>query len=83
MRHWHEDVVLVEEEMCCMIEYGYWPVCEWAQWAGARGGTVDNKLLEDLTAYTREQHICETTTCETLTAKWVKIHEKGQVYLAE
>ncbi|KAF8148323.1 hypothetical protein K438DRAFT_1625581 [Mycena galopus ATCC 62051] len=82
MRRWQEDVVLVEEEMRCTIEYGYWSACEWARWAGARSGTVDNELLDGLTAYAREQQIRETTTCETLTATWVKIREKGRAYLA-
>jgi hypothetical protein len=69
--------VLVEEEMRHTIEYGYWSACEWAQRAGAHGGMVDDELLEGLTAYAQEQQIRETTMCETLTAKWAKIREKG------
>jgi hypothetical protein len=82
MRRWQEDVVLVEEEMCRTIEYGYWSAYEWARRAGARAGTVDSELLEGLTAYAREQQNRETTTCERLTTNWAKIREKGRAYLA-
>jgi hypothetical protein len=77
MRRWQEDVVLVEEEMRRTVEYGYWSACEWARRAGGRAGTVDNELLEGLTAYAREQQNRETTTCETLTRNWAKIREKA------
>jgi hypothetical protein len=82
MRRWHEDVVLVEEEMHRTIEYGYWSAHEWVTRAEARAGRVEDKLLEGLTVYAWEQQRREITTCEELTAKWARMREKGRAYLA-
>jgi hypothetical protein len=82
MRRWHEDVILVEEEMRRTIEYGYWEAGEWDRRAGGRMGSVDDELLEGLTAYAREQQDREIKTSGTLTEKWAKIREKGRAYLA-
>ncbi|KAF8210714.1 hypothetical protein K438DRAFT_97234, partial [Mycena galopus ATCC 62051] len=82
MRRWHEDVVLVEEEMRRTIEYGHWAAGEWARRADARAGVVEDEVLEGLKVYAREQEVRETTTCETLTAKWAGMREKGRAYLA-
>jgi hypothetical protein len=79
MRQWHEDVVLVEEEMRRTIEYGYWSAAQWGTRAGARAGTVED---EGLAAYAREQVDRETKTSEELTAKWARIREKGHAFLA-
>ncbi|KAF7343966.1 CxC2 domain-containing protein [Mycena venus] len=53
MRRWHEDVVLVEEEMHRTIESGV-------------PGLWNPRLQEGLTAYAREQQWRETETCDKL-----------------
>jgi hypothetical protein len=82
MRRSHEDVILVEEEMRRTIEFGYWEAGEWERRAGGCVGSVDDELLEGLTAYAQEQQDHEIKTADTLTAKWAKIREKGRAYLA-
>ncbi|KAJ7315783.1 hypothetical protein DFH08DRAFT_917665 [Mycena albidolilacea] len=82
MRRWHEDVVLVEEEMRRTIEYGYWSAADWVTRAGARGGMVEEELREGLAAYAAEQVDRETKTSEGLAAKWARIRERGRAYLA-
>jgi hypothetical protein len=81
MQRWHEDVILVEEEMRRNIEFGYWEAGEWERRVGGRVGSVNNELLEGLTAYAQEQQDREIKTADTLTAKWAKIREKGRTYL--
>ncbi|KAJ7306865.1 hypothetical protein DFH08DRAFT_720597 [Mycena albidolilacea] len=83
MRRWHEDVVLVEEEMRQTIEYGYWSAHEWVRRAGMWAGTVEGEILEGLTAYAREQERREIITCEELTANWARIRERGRAFLAK
>jgi hypothetical protein len=82
MRRWHEDVVLVEEEMRRTIEYGHSAGRVWAERADVRAGTVDNELLEGLAAYAHEQEDREATTSNNLTEKWAGIRLKGRAYLA-
>ncbi|KAJ7474959.1 hypothetical protein FB451DRAFT_1397828 [Mycena latifolia] len=82
MRRWHEDVVLVEEEMCRTIKYGYWSGGEWVRRARQRAGTVEAALEEGLVAYAAEQASRELETCDKLTTKWAGIREKGRAYLA-
>jgi uncharacterized protein HemY len=82
MRRWNEDVVLVEEEMRRTIEYGYWSAHEWLTRRMARAGTVEDELMEGLTAYAREQEHREITTSQQLTTRWAQIREKGRRFLA-
>jgi hypothetical protein len=70
-------MVLVEEEMRRTIEYGYWSAREWERWADGRAGSVDDELLEGLTAYAREQQQREVKTSKTITEKWAGIRLKG------
>ncbi|KAJ6475381.1 hypothetical protein C8R45DRAFT_1159328 [Mycena sanguinolenta] len=70
MRRWHEDVVLVEEEMRRTIEYGYWQAREWLERSVGRESMVGDELQEGLKAYALEQVHRETRTCEDLTTKW-------------
>ncbi|KAJ6517558.1 hypothetical protein DFH09DRAFT_1332356 [Mycena vulgaris] len=82
MRRWHEDVVLVEEEMRRTIAYGEWAGQEWEQRTGGRAGTVTIELQEGLRAYALEQAWRETKTCERLEGNWAAIRERGRAYLA-
>jgi hypothetical protein len=50
--------------------------------ADVRAGGVEDEVLEGVRAYAREQEVRETATCETLTAKWAGVREKGRAYLA-
>lgn len=82
MRRWHEDVVLVEEEMRRTIEYGYWQAEEWLVLSTARAGTVEEQLQEGLTAYAKEQAHREAMTGEMLRGNWAGIRGMGRAYLA-
>ncbi|KAF8151201.1 hypothetical protein K438DRAFT_1623891 [Mycena galopus ATCC 62051] len=83
MRRWHEDVVLVEEEMRRTIEYGYWSAGTWATREERRARTVEPELQEGLAAYAREQQWREIETCEKLEEKWAGVRAKGRAYLAK
>jgi hypothetical protein len=83
MRRWREDIVLVEEEMRCTIEYGYWSAGTWATREEGRAGTVEAELQEDLAAYAREQQWREIETCDKLKQKWAGVRAKGHAYLAK
>jgi hypothetical protein len=58
-RLWHEDIVLVEEEMHRTIEYGRWMAGEWEIWATARTEGLNPVLMEGLRAYAAEHIDCE------------------------
>lgn len=78
---WHEDLILVEEEMRWTIATGYWMAETWAAWATAR--TVDDDTLkEGLAVYAREHVKQELDTCMMLEVKWKGIRQKGQECLA-
>ncbi|KAJ7720440.1 hypothetical protein B0H16DRAFT_1474428 [Mycena metata] len=83
MRRWHEDVVLVEEEMRRTIAYGYWSGMQWRARASERASSgVSDELQEGLTAYAMEQSDREERTCAKLGEDWAKIRAKGRAYLA-
>lgn len=82
MRRWHEDVVLVEEEMRRTVQYGYWEAGQWLECSVAREGKVDAVLQEGLKAYALEQTHREAKTCKQLIAKWGYWRERGRRYLA-
>jgi hypothetical protein len=82
MRRWHEDVVLVEEEMRRTIEFGGWMVAQWEVRASARTQGVDPALAEGLRAYALEHVSREEKTCTTLASQWAGLREKARVYMA-
>lgn len=84
MRRWHEDVVLVEEEMRRTIQYGYWEAGEWLDRSEAREkrGNMDPVLQEGLKAYALEQVHREAKTCDKLKDAWGFWRERGRLYLA-
>ncbi|KAJ6556071.1 hypothetical protein B0H19DRAFT_1262187 [Mycena capillaripes] len=77
-RRWHEDVVLVEEEMRRTIEFGYSMASVWATRARGRVAQVDAELLDGLT--TRYQSAVNGRLVTSL--KWAGVREKGRAYLA-
>ncbi|KAJ7753122.1 hypothetical protein DFH07DRAFT_774254 [Mycena maculata] len=83
MCRWHEDTVLVEEEMRRTIAYGYWSATKWI-WRGGGGqrSDVDAALGEGLRAYALEQSGRELQTCEMLEKKWKGLRERACVFLA-
>jgi hypothetical protein len=82
MRRWHEDVVLVEEEMRRTIEYGHSAARVWAERVDVRAETVEDELLEGLRVFVHEQKDREITTSNKLMEKWAGIRLKGRAYLA-
>ncbi|KAF8146729.1 hypothetical protein K438DRAFT_2092496 [Mycena galopus ATCC 62051] len=81
MRRWHEDVVLVEEEMRRTIQYGYWEAGQWLERSLAREGVVDDVLQEGLKAYALEQVHREAKTCDELKRNWAPWRERGCLFL--
>ncbi|KAJ7024853.1 hypothetical protein C8F04DRAFT_1269860 [Mycena alexandri] len=82
MRRWHEDIVLVEEEMRRTIEYGAWMGGQWQMRATARTEDLTPALSEGLRAYTLEHVKREEDTCLRLAKQWVGLRERARVYLA-
>ncbi|KAJ7767527.1 hypothetical protein DFH07DRAFT_769622 [Mycena maculata] len=82
MCRWHEDTVLVEEEMRRTIEYGFWAAKKWIWRGSQRRGSVDAVLEEGLQAYALEQSARELETCEVLRKKWEGLREKARTFLA-
>jgi hypothetical protein len=81
-RRWHEDIVLLEEEMRRTIEYGNWMAAEWEDQATARTKNVDAALAEGLRAYAAEHVDREKRTRVVLEKQWTGLHEKADLYLA-
>jgi hypothetical protein len=81
MRRWHEDIVLVEEEMRRTIEYGVWMGGEWETRATARP-VESPALAEGLRAYAKEHVAREERTCGRLQRQWGGLRAKGAAYLA-
>ncbi|KAJ6451551.1 hypothetical protein C8R45DRAFT_946105 [Mycena sanguinolenta] len=80
MRRWHEDVVLVEEEMRQTIQYGYWEAGQWLERSVAWDSLVDAVLQDGLKAYALEQGHREAKTCDALKAKWAFWRERGALF---
>ncbi|KAJ7019395.1 hypothetical protein C8F04DRAFT_1214342 [Mycena alexandri] len=82
MHRWHEDIVLVEEEMRRTIEFGVWKAADWEARASARSRNVTAPLAEGLRAYAMEHVDRERVTSTLLGKQWVGLREKGRLYLA-
>jgi hypothetical protein len=82
MRRWHEDIVLVEEEMRRTIVFGEYMAGEWAKRADARSCRMTPALAEGLRAYALEHVAREKKTCAMLSTRWAGLREKARVYLA-
>jgi hypothetical protein len=81
MRRWHEDVVIVEEEMGRTIQYGYWEAGQWLERSVAREASVDDVLQEGLKAYALEQAHREAKTCDQLKLNWGYWRGIGRLFL--
>ncbi|KAJ7119307.1 hypothetical protein C8R43DRAFT_1090958 [Mycena crocata] len=81
-KRWHEDIVLVDEEMRRTIEYGAWSACEWEIRATARTVRMSPELAEGLQAYAMEHVERERETCMRLSGKWAPLRHRAAEYLA-
>ncbi|KAJ6489344.1 hypothetical protein C8R47DRAFT_1071689 [Mycena vitilis] len=81
-RRWHEDIVLVDEEMRRTIEFGVWLAHEWDSCATARTRDVTPELAEGLRAYAMEQVDRESRTCTKLSRQWGGLRKRARAYLA-
>ncbi|KAJ7446784.1 hypothetical protein FB451DRAFT_1343526 [Mycena latifolia] len=81
-RRWHEDIVLVDEEMRCTIEFGAFMAGTWWLRATARTERVSPELEEGLRAYAMEHVDREERTCVRLSVQWRGLREKARMYLA-
>ncbi|KAJ7018785.1 hypothetical protein C8F04DRAFT_976705 [Mycena alexandri] len=85
---WREELVLVEEEMRRMIEYGRFEERRWTARSTARTTMlgkpevpVDPVVLEGARAYALEQADRERRTFKKLEADWAPIRAKAAAYL--
>ncbi|KAJ6461547.1 hypothetical protein C8R47DRAFT_1225796, partial [Mycena vitilis] len=84
---WHEELVVVEEEMRRTIESGYYAERQWRARATARtvmlGTTrpIDDAVKEGVRAYALEQADRERRTCAKLEVDWAPIRAKARAYL--
>ncbi|KAJ7152235.1 hypothetical protein C8R43DRAFT_1087891 [Mycena crocata] len=81
-RRWHEDIVLVEEEMERTIEFGAWSAATWRVRATARTRNMTPELAEGLQAYAMEHVEREERTCVKLAGDWRGLRQRGRDYLA-
>ncbi|KAK6977280.1 hypothetical protein R3P38DRAFT_3237413 [Favolaschia claudopus] len=79
-RRWHEDIILIEEEMRRTIEYGVWMGREWERCAAARS-VASPALAEGLNAYAKEHVRREEVTCQRLRNQWAGLRLKAARYL--
>lgn len=84
---WHEEVILLEEEMRRVLEF-----CNWkAQWWRERvapvhpesRGTIGPELAEGLHAYACEQVHREQQWAATWERKWAPVHARVAVVLRD
>ncbi|KAJ7779986.1 hypothetical protein B0H16DRAFT_1448414 [Mycena metata] len=84
---WREDLVLVEEEMRRMIEFGRFAERRWKERAEARtimlGKTegIDPVVMEDVRAYALEQADQERRIYERVEVDWSPLRAKAAAYL--
>jgi hypothetical protein len=82
MRRWHKDIVLVKEEMRCMIEFGSYMAEEWQWRSASRRVPMNPALAEGLRAYALEHVAWEQTTASKLSTRWTGVREKARLYMA-
>ncbi|KAK7018251.1 CxC2 domain-containing protein [Favolaschia claudopus] len=80
-RRWHEEIVLIDEEMRRTVQYGVWMEEEWERRAGARS-RCSSELAEGLRAYAEEHIRRERRTRQRLTKEWSVLRSKATAYLA-
>jgi hypothetical protein len=54
MQHWKEEVVLIQEEMCCLIAYHEWKA-QWWQCQLAHHSDTDNSMIHGVAAYAEKE----------------------------
>ncbi|KII87542.1 hypothetical protein PLICRDRAFT_177283 [Plicaturopsis crispa FD-325 SS-3] len=72
---WHEEVVLLNEEMCCVIAFCRWKADWWAVQGKHREHTTTPELYEGIQAYASEHASMERRMVSTLEAKWKSVHK--------
>ncbi|KAK7027577.1 CxC2 domain-containing protein [Favolaschia claudopus] len=77
---WHEDIILIEEEMRRTIEYGVWMGAEWEKRVAARS-VASPALAEGLCAYAKEHVRREEVTGQRLRRQWGGLRLKAAAYL--
>jgi hypothetical protein len=86
---WHEEVMLLEEEMCRAIAYGGWSADWWQRQAELRSqldpilGGADAYLAEGLRMYAAEHTHLELSLVSQLNNKFRDIHERARTVLAD
>ncbi|KAF8181396.1 hypothetical protein K438DRAFT_1601641, partial [Mycena galopus ATCC 62051] len=76
---WHEEVILLEEEMRRVLEYCAWKVKWWEDRRNSRTG-VSAELAEGLQAYATEQAARERYW--SWQAKWAAVRVRAETVLA-
>ncbi|KAF7976896.1 hypothetical protein HWV62_5451 [Athelia sp. TMB] len=78
--HWHEELMLLQEEMCRVIAFSY-ARATWWKGRPEQRPDVDSALAEGLQAYALEHAAQETAFMATLEEKWGSVHERVKAVL--
>ncbi|KAJ7800943.1 hypothetical protein B0H14DRAFT_2386836, partial [Mycena olivaceomarginata] len=79
---WKEELVLLEEEMCCVLEFCRWKAKWWENRRAARTG-VPGPLAEGLWAYATEQAVREREWAAQWEGKWAAVRARAAVALTD
>ncbi|KAF7974572.1 hypothetical protein HWV62_11944 [Athelia sp. TMB] len=79
---WKEELMLLKEEMRCVLKFGEWKECWWTARISMRA-EQDEALMEGLRAYALEHADIEYRFRTMLDAKWKSIKERVEVVLAD
>ncbi|KAJ7019525.1 hypothetical protein C8F04DRAFT_975501 [Mycena alexandri] len=86
-KRWREELVLLEEEMRRMIEFGRWAEKRWiaraSAWTVMLGMTtpISPEVAEGVRAYALEHADLERRTWEALAVDWAPIRQRAAKYL--
>lgn len=75
---WEEEIILLDEEMRRVLEYGDWKADWWIQ-QGREGRRVDSSIAQEgMDAYAAQQANQEHRMAESFASKWVLVRENAR-----
>jgi len=77
---WQEELLLLEEKMCRVLEFGRWHTVWWRNQV-SRQTDLCPDLTEGLAAFAAEQAVCEEDRVSQWAAKWAPVRERAQAAL--
>jgi hypothetical protein len=79
---WWEELILLDEEMRCMLVFCLWKATWWEERCYARKG-VSAELAEGLCAYATEQAARELSWASNWALKWGAVRARATLALAD